>query len=80
VETGTITIGPQTNTEIDSPDPTLADGFGRCEPDGGDPPTAVLSVPGTTTFLESFNSTEPVPPDCDEDEQGDDDCQGEDEQ
>ena len=149
VETGTITIGPQTNTEIDSRGvgailafdatftidslfppatvtgtktlaptaptvPTLADGFGRCEPDGGDPPTAVFaiitnanvlyeaeisaptgnrsdsgnaglviessSVPGTTTFLESFNSTEPVPEGCDEDEQGDDDCQGEDEQ
>jgi hypothetical protein len=149
VETGTITIGPQTNTDIDSRgvgailafsatftidsmfppatvsgskslvsttppiEPTL-DRFGRCEPDGGEPPTAVFalistanvlyeatidaptgtrsdsgnaglfieasSVPGTTTFLESFTSTEPVPPpdECDEDEQGDDDDQGDD--
>ena len=43
-------------------------------------------MPGTSTFLESFNSTEPVPEGCEEDEQGgddqggDDDCQGEDEQ
>jgi hypothetical protein len=43
-------------------------------------------VPGTTTFLESFNSTEPVADGCDEGEQGgedqvgDDDCQGEDDQ
>jgi hypothetical protein len=149
VETGTITIGRQANTEIDSrgvgailafeasftidsvfppatvtgskslapplpteeTEPTLA-AFGRCEPDGGNPPTAVFalistanvlyeatieaatgtrsdsgnaglfieasSVPGTTTFLESFTSTEPAPEDCDDDEQGDDDCQGED--
>ena len=24
--------------------PSLADGFGRCEPDGGDPPTAVFAL------------------------------------
>ena len=146
VETGTITIGPQTNMEIDSrgvgailafqatfsidslfppatvtgtkslaptapTGPTLA-AFGRCEPDGGAPPTAVFalisttnvlyeativaptgtrtdsgnaglfveagSVPGATTFLESFTSADPVPDACDEDEQGDGDCQGED--
>ena len=146
-ESGTITIGPQTNTQIDSrgvgailafdatftinsvfppatvtgtkslaptapTEPTLA-ALGRCEPDGANPPTAVFalistenvlyeaditaitgnrsdsgnaglfiettSVPLTTAFLESFTSTEPLPEECDEDEQGDSDCQGEDE-
>ena len=138
-ESGTVTIGPQTDTTIDSlgvgaivgfqatfsivsefppgtvtgtkslvsPPPTgpsLAGGFGRCDPDGSEPPNDVFvfiananvlyeaqinattgsrsdsgnaglvlrSTPplgATDTFLQVFNSTEPVPPvGCDEDD------------
>lgn len=143
-ETGTVTIGPQTDTTtdprgagrvidfsasftIDSAIPagtitgtkTLdpgaatdpASGFARCDSDG-DPVAddvfvnvtnffvlyeaqidttagsrtdsgnagfvlrSMPAFPATDTFLEIFNSTEPVPPTCDEDEQGDDDQGG----
>ena len=144
-ETGTVTIGPQTDLggvgrvidfsasfTIDSAIPpgtitgtkTLApgagadpaSGFARCDSDG-DPVAddvfanvtnffvlyeaqidttagsrtdsgnagfvlrSMPAFPATDTFLEIFNSTEPVPPPlCDEDDQGDDDDQGGDDQ
>jgi hypothetical protein len=148
-ESGSFTIGPQTDTTIDtrgvgaitnfqatftvdsqfpagtvtgskqlSPTaptmPSLAGGFGSCDPNGSSPPNDVFaivtnpnvlydaqistltgsrsdsgtasvvvdsmpSLPSLITFQEVFNSTEPVPSDCDgEDEDQDDDCQGED--
>jgi hypothetical protein len=80
MESGTITIGPQTNAnvlyqaEIDAPTGARSD--------SGNAGLVIetAAIPPTTSFLESFNSTEPPPPDCDEDEQGDEDCQGENEQ
>ena len=105
--TGTKTLAPTAPTEA------APVNLARCDPDGGNPPTAVFAVvttanvlyeatisaptgnrsdsgnagflinsaasPRTATFHESFTSAEPVPEICDEDEQGDEDCQGEDE-
>jgi hypothetical protein len=139
-ETGTVTIGPQTNTTLDSRGvgpilafqasfsiasqfppatitgtkqlgpgaPVLADlsSLGRCNPDGSSPPTtdmfalvanpfltysaqittaagsrtdngtsgvlvqSVSSVTSPTTFQEAFTSTDPVPPACEDGNNG----------
>jgi hypothetical protein len=138
-ETGTVTIGPQTDTSIDTrgvgaitafeatftidsqfpigtvtgskqlsatapTEPSLAGGFGRCDPDGSSPPNDVVAAvtnpnilyeaqinaatgsrtdsgtasilirsmpsPSTNTFREIFNSSEPVPPDCEDGNNG----------
>jgi hypothetical protein len=148
-ESGTFTIGPQTDTSIDTRgvgpitafqatftidsdfpvgtvtgtkqlSPTAPAGsslavFGSCDPNGSSPPNDVVlaisnphvlydaqinavtgsrtdsgtasvvirsmpSLPSLITFQEVFNSTEPVPVACaDQDGNQDDDCQGEDE-
>jgi hypothetical protein len=93
--------------------PSLAGGFGSCDPNGSSPPNEVLAIvtnpnvlysaqinaftgsrtdsgtasvlidsmpalPALITFQEVFNSTEPLPMACDdENADQDDDCQGE---